>query len=529
MRNWAPRLLALVTLAFLGALLVIVPPWLVEQADRLRRAGVSATWIRVYFGLVLTGGLLALGAAASVLWRLWRNSRRRAQRKQQDRKAPSELSPEAKAAQIDRNLAEAHALRDSEALSEAERRQLEAMVAAVETKRQARRLEIVVFGTVSSGKSAVLNALAGREVFRTDVEAGTTVRRNEITWSGDDRVVLVDTPGLAEVDGAEHQRMATEAAQNADLVLLVVDGPLRAYEKELVETLAAMEKKLLVCLNKTDWYDEAQQQRLLQQLSEQLAPYVAPRDILPVQACPVERRRVRCMADGREVEETVEEPADVSPLAKRMLEVLRHEGDELLLANLLLQSRALVSEAKRQVKATLEQEAWRVVDRHMWAAGSAAALSPLPVLDLAAGSAITAKMVVEIARVYQRDFDLQAATELLAQLGKNLVAILGVSAATPAITSAVAGLLKTIPGAGTIAGGLLQGLVQVVVTRWAGAVFIRYLSAEMDEQAESLPDLARREWQRLTQPSELAKLVQMAARPWQQRGATAPQKESHDE
>ena len=39
-----------------------------------------------------------------------------------------------------------------------------------ETKLEKQTLEIVAFGTVSSGKSSVLNALAGRDVFRTDAQ-----------------------------------------------------------------------------------------------------------------------------------------------------------------------------------------------------------------------------------------------------------------------------------------------------------------------------------------------------------------------
>ena len=82
----------------------------------------------------------------------------------------------------------------------------------------------------------------------------------------------------------------------------------------------------------------------------------------------------------------------------------------------------------------------------MWGAGGAAAISPLPLLDLAAGSAVSVKMVVELAKVYRQDVDFEVAVNLLGQLGKNLLGILGVTAATPAVTAAVASLLKTVPG-----------------------------------------------------------------------------------
>jgi uncharacterized protein (DUF697 family) len=104
------------------------------------------------------------------------------------------------------------------------------------------------------------------------------------------------------------------------------------------------------------------------------------------------------------------------------------------------------------------------------------------------------------------------AVNLLGQLGKNLLGILGVSAATPAVTAAVASLLKTVPGAGTIAGGVLQGLVQALITRWIGAIFISYFRNEMQQPEGGMAGLARREWQRLTTAVELTKLVQAARR-----------------
>ena len=201
---------------------------------------------------------------------------------------------------------------------------------------------------------------------------------------------------------------------------------------------------------------------------------------------------------------------DISMLADRMLKVIRRDGHELLLANLLLQSRGLVESARARVESALDQRAWELVDRYMWGAGGAAALSPLPLLDLAAGSAVSVKMVLALAKVYHQDVDIEVAINLLGQLGKNLLSILGVSAATPAVTSAVASLLKTVPGAGTIAGGVLQGIVQALITRWIGAIFICYFKNEMQQPEGGMAGLARREWQKVTTAAELKKLLQSA-------------------
>ena len=70
--------------------------------------------------------------------------------------------------------------------------------------------------------------------------------------------------------GAEHAEVSADAAENADLVLLVVDGPLRDSEFQLLRRLGDMEKRVLLCLNKEDWYEPEEKQRLLGQLREQV-------------------------------------------------------------------------------------------------------------------------------------------------------------------------------------------------------------------------------------------------------------------
>lgn len=500
----------IVTLAAIGFLLVYFPPKIVEQYDRVKEMGPAATYI--YFALVGGGAAILLGVSATVLWRLWRATRRKEARRARTAKNPSQLSADEKQREVADNLAAVEDLQEAVPLPDDLKRQLQSLVSRVAEKQAGQKLEIVAFGTISSGKSSLLNALAGRDAFQTDPRGGTTLQRQELPWPGDDRVLLVDTPGLGEVEGAERVAVAAQAARDADLVLLVVDGPLRDSEHRLLARLGEMEKRILVCLNKADWYEDDEKRLLLGQIAGQVRDIVQPPDVLAVRATPTVRTRVRVLAGGGEQEEQVPVPADIAPLARRMLEVVRRDGRDLLLANLLLRSRGLVEDAHQHVQQSLDRRAWEIVDRYTWACGAAAALSPIPLLDLFAGSALTAKMVVDLARVYRQELDFSIAVNLLAQLGKNLIAILGVNAAAPAVAAAVASMLKTVPIAGTIAGGALQGIVVALVTRWIGAVFIGYFKTEMTMPAEGLANLARREWQKLTSPTELIKFVQQARR-----------------
>jgi small GTP-binding protein len=494
-----------VLLAVIGYVLVTLPPKFVEQYHNAARV---SPWVGyIYVAVVGIGAILLSGLLISILVHIWRNSRQKSAERQRRGLSPSEMSAAQREQEVTENLAAGREYAAS--VSPQLRAEIQAAIAELEAKRASERLEIVAFGTISSGKSSLLNALAGRPVFRTNVVGGTTATRSEIHWPAGGQVVLIDTPGLAEVRGEARAAESAAAAKDADLVLFVVDGPLKAYELELLESLASMEKRIVVCLNKEDWYEAEQRDELLRQISEQVTSAVKVADIVAVRSRPTKRQRVRVLSDGTEQKEEVPVEPDIAPLARRLLAIVQRDGRELLLANLLLQSRGLVDEAKERVLAALDARANDVINKYMWAAGGATAINPFPLLDLAGGSAITVKMVLDLAAVYQQRVDVDTVVTLLGQLGKNLVAMLGASAAAPALAAAIGSLLKTVPGIGTIAGGVIQGLVQALVTRWIGRVFCEYFRSEMQPPPGGLAELARREWAEVTRPDQLKKLIQL--------------------
>jgi small GTP-binding protein len=513
-RTNASILLALV-LAVIAYLLIALPPTVIAQYKTASELGPA--WGYAYLASVAVGGLLLVFLAAWILARLWINTRAKHRRRERRRRNPSQLSREERRQELQANLASGGEFAAGEEVPEDVRAEIRRSVAALEKKYESRKLEIVAFGTVSSGKSSLLNALAGRDVFTSDIKGGTTRERNEIPWPGDNKVVLVDTPGLGEIDGLARQAIAADVAKDADLVLLVVDGPLRESEFQLLDQLSQMQKRILICLNKEDWYGNLERDRLLAQIKQQTHDHVPADDVVAIRSRATARTIMRVTASGEEIAETAEVPPDIEPLARRMLHIVRRDGRDLLLANLLLQSRGLVEEAKRRVQQSLDRRAWQIVDKYTWASGGAAAIAPFPLVDLAAGCVISSKMVVDLAHVYRQKVDADMAVRLLGQMGKQLIGVLGVSVATPAVTAMVASLIKTVPGVGTIVGGAMQGVVMALITRWIGAVFIEYFKREMQEPPGGMANLARREWERLTKVDELRKLVQAAQRHWTER------------
>ena len=78
------------------------------------------------------------------------------------------------------------------------------------------RVEIVIFGEISTGKSALINALIGKAVAEVDVQGGWTKQVWGTTWEGSghrlhglesSEVVLIDTPGINEVGGCRSGRI----------------------------------------------------------------------------------------------------------------------------------------------------------------------------------------------------------------------------------------------------------------------------------------------------------------------------------
>lgn len=498
----------LILMAALGIALMYLPGMVIRQYETANSLG--SVWGGLYLVVVGVGAALLIGSVVWTTWRLWGRSFVKRKKRELQSKNPSQLSYDQMQKELDDNLQSVGDLGDEIAESPETRQELDPLVNQVEFKREQQTLEIVAFGTISSGKSSVLNLLAGRDVFQTNVRGGTTVNRNEIPWPGMDKVILVDTPGLGEIDGAQHVSISAESAKDADLVLLVVDGPLRASEHELLQQLGQMEKRVVICLNKTDWFTEEDRDKLLGQIRDQTAAEVTERDVVAIQAQTGFRTRRQVLTDGTKIDEQIEVEPDIAPLADRLTKVIQHDGKRLIMANLLLQSRGLVEKARVRVKDALDERAWGIVDKYMWTAGGAAAVVPFPLVDLAAGLGISTRMIIDLAEVYQQKVDLDTAGRWLNEMGKNLVSVLGANAAAPAVAAVVGSLLKTVPVAGQLAGGVLQGSVQALITRWIGSVFIEYFRNEMQTPVGGLSGLARRHWEQVTTANELRKLLQSA-------------------
>jgi small GTP-binding protein len=516
MRPIISGILGVIAVAVAGYALVDLLPHIAAQYERLSAS--SRTLGSAYLVSVVVGGLVLTCAVGLLAFQPRARSRAGRGKRPPGGADVYKLADHEKPHVIEELLGDADQYVAGGHLPSEVQDELGDKIAAIHDKLDSGALHIVAFGTVNSGKSALLNTIAGREVFASAVVGGTTIRRAEVPWDSEDRVVLVDTPGLGEDRDIDHERIAREQAMDADLILFVLDGAMKDLEHRVLGELARVKKPMVICLNKADWYTDADRELLLGQIREYVAPFIKPDDVVAVRTRSASRTRIRVGRDGSEVEETVTLDPDIEPLRLRLQGALSGRQG-LLLNNLLERAQRVLLEARERSRAHLDGAAWEVVNRYMWQAGAAAAISPMPILDIVAGLGFTTKMVLDLAAVYRQTVDLDAARTLIGELGKGALGILGANLATPTVGALTASLLKTVPGVGTLVGGAAQGFIQALLVRWIGTVFIEYFRKEM-AGTDGLAELARRKWREVTQPSALADLARVAN---ERRGQSNPE------
>ena len=72
-----------------------------------------------------------------------------------------------------------------------------------------------------SGNHRLLNALLQRRAFSTSPLHGETRQEDRVKWQSlrDGHVVLIDTPGIDELNGAEREQLARRISNRADIIV----------------------------------------------------------------------------------------------------------------------------------------------------------------------------------------------------------------------------------------------------------------------------------------------------------------------
>jgi uncharacterized protein len=504
----------LLTLFFGVSLILGLSIWLVTSLYRL--------YIQISFTAPLLANLLLfllillIGCLiAGFIYYLNKYTTKNPRRRRKNSRRPSIKAPEQKTQAAAENLKalkrQVEQIQDNIA-----QKALFSKSQQIEANLQRGEIKVVVFGTGSAGKTSLVNALIGEIVGNVDSTMGTTTEGEtySLKLKGLPREILItDTPGILEagIAGTERGELARQLATEADLLVFTVDNDLRASEYEPLKTLAEIGKRSLLVFNKADLYTDEDKEIVLAKLKQRVKPFIPPTDVIAIAANPQPVR----LHTG----EIVEPEAEILPLIKRLVAVLRAEGEDLIADNILLQSHRLGEETRKIIDRQRRREADKIIDRYQWIGAGVVAVTVLPVVDMLAAAAVNAQMVIEIGRIYGVELDMERGKELALSLGKTLVSLGVVKGAADILAKALQLHFATF-----IVGRVIQAVSAAYLTRIAGKSFIEYFQKDSNWGDGGMSEVVQRQFQ-LSRRDEfiksfvkdaIAKVVQPMSQNWEE-------------
>jgi len=105
-------------------------------------------------------------------------------------------------------------------------------IEAISRKLDQEEIHIAAFGRVGVGKSSLLNALLQKDAYTTSTLHGETQHESRESWCTirEGCLVLIDTPGIDELDGEAREEMARKISRRADVILMVCAADLTDSE-----------------------------------------------------------------------------------------------------------------------------------------------------------------------------------------------------------------------------------------------------------------------------------------------------------
>jgi small GTP-binding protein len=343
-------------------------------------------------------------------------------------------------------------------------------------------IHIAVFGMVGRGKSSLLNALLGQEIFATGPIHGVTQTLQTAQWNatreavaggdlwrvslpgqGNSCIELMDTPGIDEIDGAAREAMAQQVAKQADLILFVIAGDMTQVEFNALSNLRQASKPILLVFNKIDQYPQADRQAIYEKIrDERVRELLSPDEIVMAAASPLVAKAVR-RPDGQLMAQLDRGQADVEALKLKILEILHREGKSLVALNTMLYADDVNEQVVRRKIEIRDRSADQLIWSTVMTKAVAIALNPVTVLDLLSSAVIDGAMILALSRLYGIAMTQQGAVQLLQKI---LVSMGGVTATE----------LLSILGLGS-----LKGFLGLAVPATAGGSLIPYATIALTQ------------------------------------------------
>ncbi|MDB9535015.1 GTP-binding protein [Dolichospermum planctonicum CS-1226] len=351
-------------------------------------------------------------------------------------------------------------------LSPGEKLGLEAEIHDLQTmldKLESMVVQIAAFGMVGRGKSSLLNALVGEEVFVTGPLHGVTRDAQIVNWSisqevlgtlkatlpsnGQSQVELIDTPGLDEVDGETRAALAEQIAKQADLILFVIAGDMTKIEQLALSQLREVGKPIILVFNKVDQYPETDRITIYEKIrDDRVRELLSPAEIVMASAAPLVRIAVQ-NSDGTRSVKLQKGKSQVEELKLKILEVLHREGKALVALNTMLYADHVNEQLVQRKLIIREENANQLIWKAVITKALAIALNPVTVVDILSAVIIDISLILGLSKLYGIPMTENGAVKLLQKIA---VSMGGIGASELFANLGLSGL-KTLLGISTTA------------------------------------------------------------------------------
>ena len=340
-------------------------------------------------------------------------------------------------------------------------------------RQESQSVHLCFFGEISTGKSSLIKALIPDADVSINPVGGSTIDVRHYRWrdKSGTQVLLTDVPGTGGIEDTLDE-VAAEEAQRAQLVLFVCDGDLTRNESKAVEWLLALEKPLVLVLNKSDRYTADEQAMLMEKLLDHLATLGGEniRDQVVAVSAGGEIDVIEKQADGSEATVRRKRPADIGVLVVAINRLLDWSIEDLDVQRDRAVFRLAAEKLKEAESEYREQRGEQIIRSSTRKAVVGALAAVSPGTDIVIQGYIGTAMTKELCKLYgaaPRDLDIEEFLTLSqSRAGKALP-----------LSLAVAGNgLKAFPGIGTVAGGLVHAVAYGLIFDALGRSLVMTLS-----------------------------------------------------
>ncbi len=281
-------------------------------------------------------------------------------------------------------------------------------------KLEKKELHVSVYGRTGVGKSSLLNALLGKQIFPTNIINGNTKKIKSYKWAEVfktlKKVKLIDSPGVDEVNNNKEQ-INLHHILETDLILFVIDSDLTRIDLNCIKELLIHKKPILIVLNRCDQWSTKEVQLILSSIQKKLSTYKQNIKIALVASSP---REAKLKSDGTVRSEKKSPKIDI--LKNELQGIIENNGELLNCINCLRIADHFYTLLKENRLRKKRDAAQSLIGKYATIKASGVAINPFLMIDLITGLAFDSALVIQLSKLYGLEVGGPSARQIVKKL-----------------------------------------------------------------------------------------------------------------